>query len=158
MDAYKVVNNVETSVKNIVVAGKKNENSENWDTADWSTFTLKDGEKLVIKNVPVGMIFWVKEATATGYTFSYQAVTGTTSIDGAEAKNGTAINDSANKKIATKTAKVTTAAGGNIVSVTNTKEKIDTGITVDVMPYVVVVLAAAACALLLIAKKRRNAR
>jgi pilin isopeptide linkage protein len=114
----------------------------------WHKFTLANGESMIISNVPIGMIYYLAEEDASGFDTYYQNVTGKTpisdDINAYEEKNTTSM--------------LTTAADGNVTRFWNIKDTPDTGIVLDVMPYVVVVLLAAGCAVLLIAKKRRNAR
>jgi hypothetical protein len=109
-------------------------------------FSLKNGESLVLKGVPVGMIFNLQETSTDGYTVQYGKVDGSTDISSYATYSYTGW--------------VTTAVNGTYVEFKNTKTAItDSGIVQNVMPYVVVVLiAAAGCVVLLISKKRRNAR
>jgi hypothetical protein len=170
MDAYKVkTDSTESKIGTITVAGSKITTTTGWETSDWSTFTLKAGEKLVIKNVPMGMIYWVKEVTDStteetsttadgqsktekfAYEISFATVAGTSTLPSTATYASGIASDNG-----VRTAKQTSLAGGNIVSIKNTKEKIDTGIVLDVMPYVVVVLIAVAGALLLFSRKKRN--
>jgi hypothetical protein len=118
------------------------------DDAGWQSFTLKAGESLVIKGVPVGMIYNLQETNTTGYTVKYATVNGRSYLI-----NGDVYKDYAH------TGWITTDSAGNYTEFVNTKiEVTDTGISVDIIPYVVVVLLAAGCAVLLIARKRRNVR
>jgi hypothetical protein len=48
--------------------------------------------------------------------------------------------------------------GNNITVFKNTKNAPNTGIRMDLMPYVIVFLGVAACAVVLVARKKRNAR
>jgi hypothetical protein len=124
---------------------------EKTDDKGWNDFTLKANESIVLDGITAGMILDVKEDAkyaSEGYTTSWVLTTNGNVPD--EKTKFTAGND---------TGWVTTVKGGtNTVTFKNAKEIADTGIVLDIMPYVVVVLLAAGCAVLLIAKKRRNAR
>jgi LPXTG-motif cell wall-anchored protein len=151
MDAYKVSGQNRTALTGddaIRVGGDKNDPEAE---EGWQTFTLADGEELVLENIPVGMIFWVRENdySTDGYDTYVQIAQRTATIVDTTAAYGQASR---------KADYVTTTSGNNVVSFKNEKDLPDTGISLDVVPYVVVVLIAAAGALLLIFKRRRNAR
>jgi hypothetical protein len=125
------------------------------DDTDWTEFTLKGGEELVISNIPVGMVYKVKESDSKGYTaYMKRTIEGDVLADEDltdSSKYGTA-------NAVTMINNALTTDGGDHVYFLNIHDTPDTGITLDVLPYAVVVLLAAGCALLLISKKRRNAR
>jgi hypothetical protein len=144
-------NSTKTTLKDlneteIIATGDKNDAD-----SGWQTFTLRDGEKLIIDNVPVGLIFWVREKVDSNgkvgvYTPSYAIAQYTNTIT----KDTTYTNGNPEEKI-------TTTSKNNIVAFVNTREDIDTGIVLDVMPYVVVVLIAAA-GIVLFFRKRKTVR
>jgi hypothetical protein len=148
MNAYiRDKNGTETKIKDddkLIKVGGEQTNSLT--DAGWMDFSLKNGESLVLKGVPVGMIFNLQETSTDGYTVQYGKVDGSTDISSYATYSYTGW--------------VTTAVNGTYVEFKNTKTAItDSGIVQNVMPYVVVVLiAAAGCVVLLISKKRRNAR
>ena len=95
------------------------------------TLNLKHGDQVTFSNVPKGVTYTVSEAdyTADGYTSSISSATGTT---GAQAEPFT-------------------------VTVTNHKQgEIDTGITLDTLPYVLLLAVAALGAALFLIRGRRR--
>jgi hypothetical protein len=115
-------------------------------------FTLKGGESITFTNLPVGMIFYVTEANYTqeGYTTTASYVATGTGANTASFEQG------GNEGTQTKG---TIASGTNTMTFTNTKELTpDTGVNVDVLPYVLAMLLTAAGVILFVFKKRRNAR
>jgi pilin isopeptide linkage protein len=141
------------------VEGKENEytildaSNETPSTANgWCTFTLKNNESLTINNVPVGMIYFLYEKQESGFDTYEQHVIGT----------GTAASTVKTDYTYTKDgviAKHAIDSGNNIEAFWNIREVPNSGIVVEILPYVAVVLvAAAALTALLISKKRRNAR
>jgi pilin isopeptide linkage protein len=129
----------------IKVAGTKAASSE-----AWSEFTLKGGEYVVIYGVPEGMIYWVKEAdySGDGYKTYNTVVTGTNQESGAS--YGTTVSRETDQR--------TIVKDNNIVLFKNEKDVPNTGISVDVIPYVLVVMAALCGAALFINKKRNAVR
>jgi pilin isopeptide linkage protein len=118
------------------------------DDDGWQSFTLKKDEALVIKGVPVGMIYNLQETNTTGYSVKYATVFGKTALS-----TDDPYNDSAS------TGWITTNALGNYTEFVNTKNTItDTGVVLDVMPYVLIVRVAAAGILLFVFIKIRTAR
>jgi hypothetical protein len=133
------------------------------------SFTLKDGEYLKIPNAPVSMIYYVAEDasyTADGYTQTYVYTetgnrttdtrptdadsTGNLSAVVATTKDGKTVNVS-------KLVHGTTNTGTNRVDFTNTRNiSVGTGISLDVIPYVLVAVIAACGAILLISEKKRR--
>jgi hypothetical protein len=116
----------------------------------WSEFTLKGGEYVVIYGVPEGMIYWVKEAdySGEGYKTYNTVVTGTNQESGAS--YGTTVSRETDQR--------TIVKDNNIVLFKNEKDVPNTGISVDVIPYVLVVMAALCGAALFINKKRNAVR
>jgi hypothetical protein len=122
-------------------------------------FQLKAGEKLVVA-APVSMIFKVKEAdySASGYTTSYTYKEVGTYVASKTLANTENVNQTS---VASNiVAKGTVNTEGTTVTFTNAREitKPNTGISVDVIPYVLVMLIAVCGAVLFISKKRRIAR
>jgi hypothetical protein len=150
MNAYKLTADNQREDVSILVDGEKD------DDEGWNYFTLKAGEKLYIENVPVGMIYFVKEVNNEdgnydGYIPKYYHVV-----------NKDSVPTNASYTKGTETGWLTTGATSdgmyNIVAFKNVRDDINTGIVLDIMPYAVVVLAAAACAVLFFFKKRRVVR
>jgi hypothetical protein len=150
MNAYKLTAGNQREDVSILVDGEKD------DDEGWNYFTLKAGEKLYIENVPVGMIYFVKEVNNEdgnydGYIPKYYHVV-----------NKDSVPTNASYTKGTETGWLTTGATSdgmyNIVAFKNVRDDINTGIVLDIMPYAVVVLAAAACAVLFFFKKRRVVR
>jgi hypothetical protein len=94
------------------------------------------------------MIYKVQETNSLGYSISYDAVTG----------NSTYNEETAEFTDNNPTIYFTTMDGNNITVFKNTKNAPNTGIRMDLMPYVIVFLGVAACAVVLVARKKRNAR
>jgi hypothetical protein len=141
LNAYKTDRSGNTStVTNIIVGGEQN------DDLGWCEFTLKGGESLTLDNVPVGMIFDVKETAVDGITTTYKVVTNGATEDGVKEKTGS------------DTGWVMTSSDTNEVIFINTKNVTNTGIVLDVLPYVVVLLIAACGVVLYTVKKSRSAK
>jgi hypothetical protein len=121
------------------------------DDLGWCSFQLKGGERLVLTNVPVGMIYYVKETDSKGYTTTYAHASGDNTI------SSTSTYRSGNPE-----SYFTTVNGNNIVRFVNAKNKYEpnTGIRMDVIPYAVTILGIVivAGAFVIVARKRRNAR
>lgn len=97
------------------------------------TFTLKDGEKKVINNLPVDTTVTITENT-DGYTLD-QVNQGTKIFSDDEITV-----DSGNDNLVSVT--ITLAASNDVVVFTNKKEVIiDTGISMDTLPYILIMLA-----------------
>jgi hypothetical protein len=127
-------------------------------------FELEDGQYLKIVGAPVSMIYFVEEAnvTAQGYTQTYR-YTETGSRQTNTLANNTAESDATgsaavvnNKSVVVKG---TVNTMQNKVEFINTRNiTVDTGITMDVIPYVLVLLAAVSGGILFVFKKRRTNR
>jgi hypothetical protein len=119
----------------------------------WCKFTLQNGQYLEITGLPAGMVYYLfeKDYQDQGFVTYHKTVTG----DSIEAPAvGSFTNDDKGSD-----ASGTTAQNKNGVFFLNTADiPSNTGIVLDVMPYVAIVLAAAACAVLFIARKRRITR
>jgi hypothetical protein len=143
---------------NIIVNGDKI-------TADMATyateFQLKAGEYLEVTGVPVSMIYRVEEVTDTdefkieGYTvtYDYEETGDNTDTDTYGKKYDQTYDSETGIQGTINTDK-------NEVTFINTRkiENPNTGISMDVVPYVLIVLAVVCGGLLLIFKKRRTAR
>jgi hypothetical protein len=143
---------------------------ENWDddiTDGWCNFTLKANESLEIVGLPAGMIYYLYEEdySNAGYTTYRQVLSaGSANINLDTPGADSFLKDSTGAK----DLEVNLSTGGKgtlsqyqngVYFLNMINLPANTGITVDVLPYVVVVLAvAAAFAVLLISRKRRNAR
>lgn len=107
-----------------------------WTGSKEATITLKDSETVTFTNIPAGVTYKVEEDakyaqgdlnSENGYTVTYSNDTGTIAKD-------------------------TTATA----TITNTKETtVDTGISLDSLPYVLILVGVAAVAVVLVARKRR---
>jgi hypothetical protein len=92
------------------------------------------------------MIFDVKETAVDGITTTYKVVTNGATEDGVKEKTGS------------DTGWVMTSSDTNEVIFINTKNVTNTGIVLDVLPYVVVLLIAACGVVLYTVKKSRSAK
>lgn len=98
-----------------------------------ATFWLKHGETLTLGNIPYGTEYTVTEADLTDYTET---------ITGGDNNNGTGVVDSATEAQ---------------VVVTNHKEvTVDTGITLDSLPFVLILAVCAGTAVLFVIKRRSS--
>jgi hypothetical protein len=144
--------NVAGAKEGNVVVTRGTDGTYSTSTDGAQAFTLKGGESITFTNLPVGMIFYVTEANYTeeGYTTTaYYEATGT-------GANTASFEQGGNEGTQTKG---TIAAGTNTMTFTNTKElTVDTGVNVDVLPYVLAMLLTVAGVILFVFKKRRNAR
>jgi hypothetical protein len=126
----------------ITVGGDQGDAETDWPASN--TFTLKNGERVVFENIPIGMIFMCKETAASGFSVSY---------------SHTAAGGSFNDEAEGNPTDYITTRGNDEVTFTNTKEEVDTGIILDIMPYVAVILIVAAAGVTtILAKKRRMVR
>jgi pilin isopeptide linkage protein len=116
-------------------------------------FTLANGEKLEIDHVPEGMIYTVKEDSYEndGYNTS---IVGTFSSGNStvtkEVKKGNVYDASATGQ------NTPIVDGGNIIAFTNHKDITNTGVAMNVAPYIAVLLVAIAGAIVLFVSKKRN--
>jgi pilin isopeptide linkage protein len=117
----------------------------------WCSFTLKNGESLTIQDVPVGMIYFLYEEQVDGFSTYEENAT-------ASHTPSTDKDDYTYYKTG-KLSKHTIVEKNNYETFWNIREIPNSGIVVDILPYIAVVLAAvAAFAVLLVSRKRRNAR
>lgn len=96
-----------------------------------NTFTLAHGEKLVIDNVPQGMIYTVTETGYKDYQTSIVGVFSAGNTKVTKTVNGNTYNASSEGE------NTPIVHGGNTITFTNHKEIIRTGIALDVTPYIV---------------------
>jgi hypothetical protein len=122
-----------------------------------TTFYLKADEWLVV-SAPVSMIFKVKEKDyssqdyTTTYTYNEKGTYTASLTDDASYNDGEPHDGNVLEK-------GTVNNQGTTVKFTNTRViKLDTGIVLDVIPYVLILVAAAACGIVFISKKRRAVR
>jgi hypothetical protein len=114
-------------------------------------FELSDGEQLLVENVPTKMIYTVTEQGAQDYTTNITC----TSVKG----NGEADRILYNQKTYDASANDTPIVDGgeNLVIFENIKDyKTDTGVRIDVVPYIVVFIIAIAGVSVLIFHRRRK--
>ena len=103
-----------------------------------TTFELKSGDTITIENVPYNVAYTVVEADYTGNNGGYDAAI----YDGTDGATGTGIVDSASEK----------------VEITNNKGvKVETGINLDSMPYIMILALVTVCAVVMFARKRFSA-
>jgi hypothetical protein len=123
-------------------------------------FTLKDSEVLVIQGVPEGMVYKVTEADYTDYktTINYTSYVksnsgGTASID----KVSKNVEDGREYNAASDGLNTPIVEGGNTLIFTNNKESTaNTGVKIDVIPYIVIFVIAVAGIIYLVTRKKEN--
>lgn len=107
-------------------------------TTTSATFHIKDGETVVISNIPYGVTYTVTETDYSDYT---ETIARPVDVDAN--KDGIAV--------------YTIDSAKESVTVTNHKQgEVDTGINLDNMPYIVLLGIAAAGMILFLARKRVN--
>jgi hypothetical protein len=111
---------------------------------------LKNGESLTIQDVPVGMIYFLYEEQESGFDTYEENAT-------AAHIPSTSKDDYTYSKLG-KIAKHTIVEGNNYESFWNIREMPNSGIVLDIIPYVAIVLIAAAGIMVLISKKKRSMR
>jgi pilin isopeptide linkage protein len=120
---------------------------------DGTEFTLKSGQYLKIQSLPEGMIYTVEELNATDYVTTIKATdaTGTLQEVGtAKTYNGTikCAGSSKDENIA-----------DNEVEFTNEREIVpDSGIVLNIAPYVIVLILAVGGAVVFFARKKNSAK
>jgi hypothetical protein len=136
--AYTKYNQDSSTTDGAIIVGGEIGNDDGW-----NTFTLKDGESIVFdKNIPIGMIFYVKENAADKFSISYTY----------ECGNSKATVQGNPESYLTST------SSDNILTFINTREEVNTGIVLDIMPYIAVILIVAAAGVTTILAKRRMAK
>jgi hypothetical protein len=125
-------------------------------------FELSDGQELLVDNVPEGMIYTVEETNAKGYKTNIKS----TMINKTEQNDEPLYNTTFYDKIlynttyydARKEGQDTPIIDGeNLIVFENIKDyKTDTGIRIDVVPYIVVFAIAIAGVSVLIIRRRRK--
>lgn len=122
------------------VTGGTNENNPSYVTPNTSAvyFYLKHGETITIENIPYGVTYEVTEELASNSGYTTVAKIGEAEVETDTDPNGTI------------------GAATTNVTYTNTKnEGVDTGVSLDTLPYVLVLALAGAGLVLMIARKRR---
>ena len=105
-----------------------------------STFTLKHGETLAVPGLPEGTAYTVTETKDADYTT-------TVASTGGEGKF-----DTSNNKVSN-----TMSENGNTEAFTNTADKtVDTGIILDIAPYIIIFVIAIVGAILFFGRKRKK--
>lgn len=116
----------------VTVDGKTTTNPTSITVGTPATFYLKDGETLTLGNIPYGTEYAVTEVDLNDYTET---------ITGGDA-NGAGVVDSASE---------------TLVTVENHKEvEVDTGITLDSLPFVLILAVCAGAAVLFVIKRRNS--
>lgn len=105
------------------------------------TTTLANDQSFEICNLPAGVTYTVSETEDTNYTTTINS-TASTAANGKHSTNGTIT--------------VTTSESVNTVSYVNTRTgDVDTGVSLDSLPYLLMLAVAGAGLVLMIARKRR---
>jgi hypothetical protein len=134
--------------------------SINADMSEGSTFYLKDGEYLEIPGAPVSMIYKVEEVTDKiadeGYTVTYDYKE-TGSFSAKEGETSTFTNDT---NMSGNIVQGTVNTDTNEVTFINTRnmEVPNSGIRMDVLPYVMILLIAICGGVIYFVRKRKAAR
>jgi hypothetical protein len=124
----------------ITVGGSKTDGASSYT----NEFTLKNGERIVFNNIPIKMIFACYEVEDSDFSVSYEYTSG--NLDEKVAHNSTGTY-------------FTSDVADNVLTFTNTKvDKVDSGIILDIMPYIAVILIVAAAGVTTILAKRRMAK
>lgn len=111
------------------------------DNGNTYTTTLSDGDSFEICNLPAGVTYTVSETADTNYDTKING-TASTAADGKHTKTGTIA--------------VSTSESVNTVSYVNTRNgDVDTGVSLDSLPYLLMLAVAGAGLVLMIARKRR---
>lgn len=131
----------------------RNETKDNNNNVTKVTFTAKLGNNatLTIENVPVGTTYTVKE-DAENYTAKVQE-------PGATSASNYTSNTALNGSIATVTSadgKVTGAEDDAYVFTNDLTNTVDTGITLDSLPFVLILAVCAGAVVLFVIKRRRS--
>lgn len=112
------------------------------------TFSLKHGQAVSFTNIPEGVTYKVEETdTDTNYKTTYSLNNGT-------ATEGKSVSDSISS---TSVGGVKTSCDNDSVVFTNTYDggAVDTGITLDSVPFILILAVCAGAAILLVVRKRR---
>ena len=105
-----------------------------------STFTLKHGETLAVPGLPEGTEYTVMETKDDDYT---------TTVD---STGGEGEFDTSNNKVSN-----TMSENGNTEAFTNTASKtVDTGIILDIAPYIIIFVIAIVGAILFFGRKKKK--
>jgi pilin isopeptide linkage protein len=158
---YTTGNATPTDVNSIAVGGTMEQEKDtttakdttNTEESGWCSFTLQNGQYLEITGLPAGMVYYLFEQDyqSQGFVTYHKTVTGDSITAPSE--------DEFTSEDKGSDASGTTVKGKNGIFYLNTADiPANTGIVLDVMPYVVIVLAAAACAILFFFRKRRPTR
>jgi hypothetical protein len=118
----------------------------------YNEFTLSDGEYMVIENVPVGMTYYIREEVCDGYTTKMEY----THL-GNSAVTSSGENETTKQRMNIMQGQLNNQK--NLVVYVNEKTlKVDTGVPVEILPYILIVAVALAGCLVLLFKKRRTVR
>jgi pilin isopeptide linkage protein len=127
----------------------------------WYSFQLKANESLTIQNVSVDMIYFLYEEPVTGFKSYFDWQTGNHQISTEYSEYTSITTKSTDSTVSGDAGKLDVKEGNNFDTFYNVRKMAsNTGIVVDVLPYVAIVLivAAAACIALILSKKRRSMR
>jgi hypothetical protein len=126
----------------------------------WCQFQLKANESLTIQGVTPGMIYFLYEEPAKGFTTYFDQRVNQDEIRTDYTKYTELKANTISGKKAGDAGKLDTSDNNNFDTFYNKRAMAtNTGIVINILPYAVAVLIAmVACAALLLSKKRRNAR
>jgi hypothetical protein len=127
---------------------------------DGYTKKLKDGESITLKGLPEGMIFTVTQAEedewSTRNTYSFEGTIN--DKDKGTSSNGSD-GDEDDFEVSYTADHVQIHHTKNVIDFYNKRDiEIDTGVTVDVLPYVLVMVMALCGGILFVSKKRSSVR
>ena len=115
-----------------------------------SSFTLKHGEYVTLKNIPIGTTITVTEKDANDYdtkATNYGKADNKTFVYEVVNENGTAVLKSADAE----------AVKDNAITVTNDFDGTpDTGVLLDTLPYLILLAVAVAGGVLVVVRKRKH--
>jgi hypothetical protein len=115
-------------------------------------FELSDGQELLVDNVPEGMIYTVEETNAKGYKTNIKSTT----LNKTE-QNDKILYNTTYYNASKEGQNTPIIHGENLIVFENIKDyKADTGIRIDVVPYIVVFAIAIAGVSVLIIRRRRK--
>lgn len=151
--------NVELKDKNgNAVTGEFHTSENGADVTNLKNFTLKHGQQVTLKNIPVGTTITITETDADEYktkatdhgeskdrTFVYEVV---------EGKDGNAVLKAKNSILGIK---VDETVKDNAIVVTNRFDGTpDTGVLLDTLPYLILLAVAVAGGVLVVVRKRKH--
>jgi hypothetical protein len=148
-----VVSNITANANGVTVGADATVNAYPYiqiTTGAPTTILLRDGQRLVLVDTPVGTSYTVTEAAATNYTPNVLVTT----------NNGTPINieGSLNQSLSTGSQLVGEALNGNSAAFTNTRDEVvPTGLNLNDLPFVLLIaLGIGALTVYIVVKTRKG--